>query len=218
MFFNKARQILKKTIIFKILVKHRRLMSSYKNYEDEVSNGVYVYSPTHDLIKKVAHEHHLNIFIESGTLVGNTIVATKNSFKRIFSIELDKKLYLLAASRFREDKHITIIHGDSATVMPTILEKIKEPALFWLDAHYSSGVTAMGDVQTPVMQELKSIFSHPVQSHVVLIDDAKDFKGTNDYPDIDFLMNWIKITTDDKYYGYIDGPVIVVKPKKIINF
>jgi hypothetical protein len=213
MLFNKIRQILKKTIVFKMVVLHRRLTSNYKNYEDEVSNNIYVYSPTHDLIKKIARENNLNIFIESGTLVGNTIVGIKNSFKRIYSIELDKKLHQLAKSRFKEDGHIAIIYGDSTTVMPKILHEIEEPALFWLDAHYSSGVTAMGEVQTPIMKELKSIFNHPLKSHIILIDDAKDFKGTNDYPDIDFLISWIKSTTDDKYYGYIDGPVVIVKPR-----
>ena len=65
------------------------------------------------------------------------------------------------------------------------MSKLKQPCLFWLDAHYSAGVTAKGAIDTPIEKELKHIFRHEyAHRHVLLIDDARVFKGTNDYPTI----------------------------------
>jgi len=61
--------------------------------------------------------------------------------------------------------------------------------LFWLDAHYSRGITARGNRDTPIWQELQTILSHPVKRHVVLIDDARCFNGTNDYPTIEEIRD-----------------------------
>jgi hypothetical protein len=72
------------------------------------------------------------------------------------------------------------------------LKDVKEPCLFWLDAHYSGGSTAKGDFETPIMQELQCILGHQLaESHVVLIDDARCFVGRNDYPALDELRQFI---------------------------
>ena len=34
----------------------------------------------------------------------------------------------------------------------------KTPAIFWLDGHYSAGITAMGEQATPIFKELTHIF------------------------------------------------------------
>ena len=67
-------------------------------------------------------------------------------------------------------------------ILPEILNEIEDPCLFWFDAHYSLGNTARGEKETPVLEELKHIFKHPIEKHVILIDDARCFIGQNDYP------------------------------------
>ena len=57
-----------------------------------------------------------------------------------------------------------------------------EPCLFWLDAHYSAGPTAKGEIETPISVELDAALKHSVKEHVVLIDDARCFDGSHDYP------------------------------------
>jgi 16S rRNA A1518/A1519 N6-dimethyltransferase RsmA/KsgA/DIM1 with predicted DNA glycosylase/AP lyase activity len=66
----------------------------------------------------------------------------KKKFKRIWSIELDKILFELARKKFQSESHIKIIQGDSGTVLPELLNKLTDPDIFWLDAHYSGGKTA----------------------------------------------------------------------------
>ena len=63
--------------------------------------------------------------------------------------------------------------------------------MFWLDAHYSSGVTARGVVDSPIAQELETIFSHPAKGHVILIDDAREFTGHGGYPTIEELYEFV---------------------------
>ena len=44
-------------------------------------------------------------------------------------------------------------------------------------------ITAQTDKQTPIENELKAILSSNL-NHIVLIDDARLFNGTNDYPSL----------------------------------
>ena len=78
--------------------------------------------------------------------------------------------------------------------MPKILSNIKQPCLFWLDAHYSGGITTKSELETPIMQELHHIFNNSrinkIQ-HVILIDDSNLFVGDKDYPKLEELKNFV---------------------------
>ena len=69
--------------------------------------------------------------------------------------------------------------------------KINERAIFWLDGHYSDGITAKGDLNTPILKELEAILSHNIKDHIILIDDARCFVGKDDYPTIEQLKNFV---------------------------
>lgn len=119
------------------------------------------------------------------------VKATMHTFKRIYSIELDKVLYRRARRKFSKFSHIDIIHGDSSKILSELLSSISQPCLFWLDAHYSGGISGRGDRETPILNELQQILSHPVSNHIILIDDARLFNGQNDYPNLGELKSLI---------------------------
>jgi len=77
--------------------------------------------------------------------------------------------------------------GDSGEVLGQVLDEVAAPCLFWLDSHYSGGATARANVETPIVRELETIAKHGPRDHVILIDDARDFDGRDDYPDLDTL-------------------------------
>lgn len=132
------------------------------------------------------------VFIETGTYTGYMVYAVLNSFEEIFSIELDSNLFEKAKRRFRGYDHVHIIHGQSGEILPEILKHITQPCLFWLDAHWSGGSTAKGEVETPIMLELQCILNHKeAENHVVLIDDARLFTGSNNYPTLKTLEHFI---------------------------
>ena len=72
-------------------------------------------------------------------------------------------------------------------MLKQVLGGIAERTVFWLDGHYSGGFTARAALDTPVVKELGTIFSHRVKDHVILIEDARLFNGTDDYPTIEEL-------------------------------
>jgi hypothetical protein len=117
------------------------------------------------------------------------IEAVKNIFDEIYSIELDTTFYEYAKNRFANEKHITIINGDSGQILGEVLAPITTPCLFWLDAHCSGfAISTRGKLETAIRGELRCIFGHPIATqHVILIDDARCFTGKHDYPSIDNL-------------------------------
>lgn len=136
------------------------------------------------IVREYGAKFSTQIFVETGTCRGSMIEATKRSFKKIYSIELDNALFESAVKRFEQYSHISLHIGDSGEVLPRILDQIDKPALFWLDAHYSGGITAKGKLETPIVQEINSILGHKIPNHVILIDDARLFIGEQDYPTI----------------------------------
>lgn len=120
--------------------------------------------------------------IETGTYYGDMVWANISKFDRIVSIELSAKLYRKAVERFR-GCNVELHHGDSTDILPEIMKTLEAPAIFWLDGHYSKGVTARGKKDTPIREELSCILSHHLK-HVILIDDARCF-GQGDYPTLE---------------------------------
>jgi hypothetical protein len=127
------------------------------------------------------------VLVETGTFLGDMVYANRDNFERIYSIELDERLHREAQHRFARWPHITILQGDSAEVLPRVLRELDEPALFWLDGHYSGGFTARGREDTPVRQELQQIANHRVHGHIILVDDARCFGSDPGYPTLDEL-------------------------------
>jgi hypothetical protein len=141
-----------------------------------------------DYIKNTSPE----IFIETGTYKGRMVYAIQPYVKNIYSIELNPTLCNKARKRFAGYQHIHIIQGQSGDILSSLLINIDKPVLFWLDAHYSAGSTAKGNLETPIMQEIETILNHPkANEHVILIDDARCFTGQNDYPTLKTLKNHI---------------------------
>jgi hypothetical protein len=141
----------------------------------------------HNLIREYRRRFATPFLVETGTFLGDSIYALRRDFDRIISIELDPALAARARRRFARESHVSILFGDSAHVLPTVLAELKEPTLFWLDAHWSGGATAHGEKETPILEEVDAILRHPVDGHVVLIDDARFLGRRQDYPPFEAL-------------------------------
>jgi hypothetical protein len=124
------------------------------------------------------------IFVETGTYLAETTLAMAPHFERCFTIELDPGLYERARRLLEPHPHVEVLHGDSGEKLAEVLEKLDRRALFWLDAHYSGGITARGVQETPIVRELDRILAHPVRDHVILVDDSRNFVGRDGYPTI----------------------------------
>lgn len=165
------------------------------------------------VLKAYAQEYDLRIFVETGTYLGDMVEAMKRSFERIYSIELSEELFLAARERFSRDKHVQIIHGDSARELGKIVQGINQPALFWLDGHYSAGVTARGQKETPILEELHGILHEVKLKHVVIIDDARCFGAAEGYPTIEELIEFIQCQRAD-YSVAVEDDIIRATPTR----
>jgi hypothetical protein len=139
-------------------------------------------NPKRALLRAVAKEHGLRVFVETGTYMGETAWALRRELDRIETIELEPTLARLARIRFKRVPNVRVHEGDSASVLPNILETLTEPALFWLDAHPSTDRTAHNG-PIPLRAELAAIGGHAVSGHVVLVDDLR-YLGTPGYPSL----------------------------------
>src|SRR3989339_796179 len=84
-----------------------------------------------------------------------------------------------------------ILYGDSSNKLNKVIKKQKTPALFWLDAHYSGGITTKKEKETPIREELAQIFNNFKTGNIILIDDARLFVGKRDYPRIEEIKKMI---------------------------
>lgn len=143
------------------------------------------------IVRQYARGHRLRVLIETGTYMGDMVHALRGDFDVLFSIELSEPLHAYARQRLARCPNIHLLLGDSAVVLGEVLKRLTSPCLFWLDSHYSGGGTARAGVQTPIFAELEAIAGHGVKSHVILIDDARRFDGTHDYPDLGRLRETV---------------------------
>lgn len=148
------------------------------------------------------------VFVETGTYYGDTVAAIKDMYANVISIEVDETFYKKACARFADDKNVRIAHGDCAREMPAILATLQEPAVFWLDGHYSGGETGKGEVEDPILISLNQIAAHPVRDHVIFVDDARTFDGREGRPDISDVFNCIK-KIDSRYIIRVQNDIIV---------
>ena len=81
--------------------------------------------------------------------------------------------------------------GDSSVELGHIMSILDQPALFWLDGHYSGAETAQGDRDTPIYEELSHILEARDRGHVIIIDDARCFGRDRDNPSIRELSDFV---------------------------
>jgi hypothetical protein len=139
-----------------------------------------------------ATRHHLDVFVESGTYLGATVEYLSQYCSSIYSIEYQERLYRRAIQRFAHRPNIRILHGSGSDIMPVILKELDRPALFWLDGHFASGTAAENEAACPTLLELREILLHR-GDHVILIDDADEFRGQEGYPTIEDLKDVVRV-------------------------
>jgi hypothetical protein len=171
-----------------------QILSGKKQLEEWYESGRPV--PPPHIVKQITIEEYrqkygYSTLVETGTFLGDMVAAQKRQFKEVISIELAVDLFQKAQRRFENDKNVVIVQGDSGKILPEILKNINDPVIFWLDGHYSGGITAKGDKACPVFEELDAIFDSKICHYVILIDDARCFNGEDGFPKIDELKEYI---------------------------
>lgn len=161
------------------------------------------------IVLAYARKSGARTFVETGTFYGFMLEACLDHFDLLVSVEVEPHFYLRAKNRFRRKSKVRILLGDSSDLLPQVLASIPGSILFWLDAHYSGGVTGKGRLETPICYELETILNHS-QFHTILIDDAHCFNGIGDYPDVVWIEN---IAARNDYSTSIADNIIRLEPR-----
>ncbi|UCC98529.1 MAG: hypothetical protein JSW66_01280 [Phycisphaerales bacterium] len=170
--------------------RQRKLKKKFRQWRNDGAVGPMPNLGKQQVVVQYIKEYSPDVFIETGTYKGKMVYAVMPYIDQIYSIELDQIHYHNAKRRFAGYPNIHIIQGQSGEILPQVTREIDKPCLFWLDAHYSGGSTAKGDLETPIMQEIECILNHHLAAeHVVLIDDARCFDGRGDYPALNVFKN-----------------------------
>jgi hypothetical protein len=149
--------------------------------------------------------------VETGTYKGDMIDAQLDNFEHIVTIELDDDLFAAARDKFAPHPHITVLHGDSGEVLPDAIGLCHGSTAFWLDGHYSGGITAGTNADVPILNELATIAARKNPGDVILIDDARLFGWRRGYPRI----SKVRAIANDIWPGHefrIESDIICIVP------
>lgn len=153
-------------------------------------------------------------WVETGTFLGQTTQFLSNHAEKVYSIEPEPKLFARAQKLFRSQKHVEILNGASEDVFPELLPRIAGDVNFWLDGHYSAGITFKGRQDTPILDELACISRH-IQRFgkvCVLVDDIRCFNPRipeySTFPSLDTLVAW---ATKHEMSWHIEHDIFVAK-------
>jgi hypothetical protein len=153
-------------------------------------------------------------WVETGTYLGETTEFLARNARKVFSIEPEQSLFKRADHKFKSNPTIAILNGTSEQVFPTLLPKLSGAVNFWLDGHYSAGVTFQGTLDTPVLVELATIQANLERFSQlrVLVDDVRCFDPSipeySTYPSIDELVDWAR---RNGMHWHIEHDIFVAK-------
>ena len=155
--------------------------------------GIVFHGIPPELALRLKKEYNLDVFIETGSLVGNTAKWAAEHFEGVYTIEIAYKFYIRTKVAVESCPNVQVIYGYSVDVLGGLLPNLETPALIWLDAHWSSdlGYRQSSETLCPVRKELRESKKYDV-GHVILIDDVRFFGVESGWPSVDIVENALK--------------------------
>lgn len=154
---------------------------------------------TLDILQQLrTHFSLYDIFVETGTYEGETTFLAHQLFHKIYTIEIKEEYYTAVQKKFLAlpgaKGDVEFLLGDSRKKLTEIVPKIMDPAIFFLDGHWSGGDTGKSDVDCPLLEECEVINSLLLPESIVIIDDVRLFGKGPKYGNE--ICNWEDISVD----------------------
>jgi hypothetical protein len=112
--------------------------------------------------------------------------------------------------------NVTVLNTDSPNGLRQLAPQVSDACLFWLDAHWSGGITAGAEQQCPLLDEIAAVQTF-AQPKAVLIDDARLFLSTpqpphdpDQWPEISEVVSALNRTFPENYLGIIEDAIVCV--------
>jgi len=141
------------------------------------------------------------VLVETGTFYGDMLALLQDDFDQLHSIELSPRLARRARRRFAGDVKIHLHEGDSGLLLEAVLREVRQPAVLWLDGHFSGPLTARGASDTPLLREIEAALRVGTPRDVILVDDARLLGTDAAYPTLEDLQRRIALARPDWKLG-----------------
>lgn len=115
-----------------------------------------------------------SVYVETGLWKGNQLAIAAKLFAECHGIELAPHWAEHNRSRFADDTHVLIHEGDSAVVLPRVLDTIDDAAVILLDAHFCKTDPPVAKSKFPLWAELDRISARATPD-IVIVDDVHTF-------------------------------------------
>lgn len=146
------------------------------------------------------------VVIETGTYHGDSSRFFSSAGFPVHTIEVSTTLAALVFPGLRR-VGVTCHQGDSAKLLPDLLMTLADEGVeeinFWLDGHWSGGVTSSAPAhETPIVKELEAIgeLRRKFRRMVVAVDDFRCFGNDAAYPEKYFLIDWTRRNSLESYF------------------
>lgn len=155
------------------------------------------------------------LWVETGTFLGETTDFLASMSPAVYSIEPEPTLASEAIEYFKNRPHVTIIQNLSESALPDLLPTLSGNINFWLDGHFSEGITFQGPKDTPILDELQCIQDNLKNfgNVRIMIDDVRCFNPAvpdySSYPSLAMVLEALEkmgLTWD------IEHDILVAKP------
>lgn len=137
-------------------------------------------------------KNEIPICIETGTYQGQGTLEFSSFFKKVYTIELSKSLFLFCKNHY-ELNNVEFFNGKSNEVLKDIINKVDSKYFLFLDAHGSGGITTydqqVGRYGSPVLEELDCCINKPPE--YIVIDDLNCFIEIDTYPRVETIIKKI---------------------------
>lgn len=182
--------------------------------------GIVRMGPPEELVLLLKRDLNVPTFVETGTFKGGTAAWASNHFKRVITIENSKMYFDEARNSYKHLQNVEFLLGDSRAVLKNVVTQVREPAIFWLDAHWCSMDSYGSNDQCPIIDEINLIRSTGIK-HYLFIDDARLFLSppplpnkTEQWPTIDQICSNIQFSClkSEAYYIVVFEDVIIAAP------
>ncbi len=180
------------------------------------------------IISQAVEAEKCHFFIETGTFLGDTLMAVSPNFKYNWSMEAQNHFFQLSSLRFAHPtrKNVTLLEGDSPDVLPNVFSELdvrpedNKRSIIFFDAHFSGHIAGESDAdhlsykskkygECPLLQEIEAISNHSVDDHVIVIDDMRVL-GSRGWPTSTELFEAIlNINSNYKFIYFIEIDVII---------
>lgn len=118
-----------------------------------------------ELVLLLKDKYNVESFIETGTFAGETALWAAEHFKHVYTFEAAQELHEKFTAK-ELPQNLQAVYGDSSSLIGNY---INNHAVYYLDAHYSSGNTFNS---YPLLDEVRAINQKKFDDFII-IDDAR---------------------------------------------